>query len=379
MNISTNGKNLIKSFEGCSLYAYKAVPTEQYYTIGWGHYGPDVYAGMTITQSQADALFDQDIVKYVNAVANTNFRFIPNQNQFDALCSFCYNLGTGIMSDFIGMTAIQVANEIPLYNKSGGVILDGLVRRRQAEVTLFNNPISSPPSNPAIPDYGEYETKRYTESGTCYPNTTINIRTEPNAQKSSNIVGQYFYGESVIYDLVVHTNNYVYISWIGGSGARRYMAIKNLITGELFASVSNSNTISSSEYEINRYTESGICYPSTTINIRTEPNSQKSSNIVGQYFYGESVIYDLVVITNKYVYISWIGGSGARRYMTVKDVQTGERWETVFNSFFIKQFIINKTLRFNIIFIHFAILQMILNHHLQDGYFYIHSLFINNL
>ena len=146
MNISTNGKNLIKSFEGCRLYAYKAVSTEQYYTIGWGHYGPDVYAGMTITQKQADDLFDQDIVKYVNPVANTRFGFTPNQNQFDALCSFCYNLGPGIMNDFIGKSANQVASEIPLYNKSGGVVLEGLVRRRKAEVDLFNTPVS--PSTP---------------------------------------------------------------------------------------------------------------------------------------------------------------------------------------------------------------------------------------
>lgn len=51
MNISKVGKDLIKSFEGCVLHAYKPVASEQYYTIGWGHYGPDVYAGMTITQA----------------------------------------------------------------------------------------------------------------------------------------------------------------------------------------------------------------------------------------------------------------------------------------------------------------------------------------
>ena len=40
------GLGLIKSFEGCRLTAYKAVPTEKYYTIGWGHNGPDVTEGM---------------------------------------------------------------------------------------------------------------------------------------------------------------------------------------------------------------------------------------------------------------------------------------------------------------------------------------------
>ncbi|WP_143767420.1 lysozyme, partial [Paenibacillus odorifer] len=54
--ISQVGISLIKSFEGCRLTAYKPVPTETYWTIGWGHYGPDVKAGMTITQAQADSM-----------------------------------------------------------------------------------------------------------------------------------------------------------------------------------------------------------------------------------------------------------------------------------------------------------------------------------
>lgn len=61
---SKNGIELIKSFEGCRLTAYKAVSTEQYYTIGYGHYGSDVYAGMTITQSQAEDMLSNDLKKY---------------------------------------------------------------------------------------------------------------------------------------------------------------------------------------------------------------------------------------------------------------------------------------------------------------------------
>ena len=49
MKISENGISLIKSFEGLRLKAYKAVSTEEYYTIGYGHYGADVAADMVIT------------------------------------------------------------------------------------------------------------------------------------------------------------------------------------------------------------------------------------------------------------------------------------------------------------------------------------------
>lgn len=83
---------------------------------------------------------------------------------------------------------------------------------------------------------GEYEVKRYVEYGTAYPRTTINFRSTPNAQSSSNIIGQYYLGESVNYNLVVQTNKYVYISWVGASsGTRRYMAVMDIITGERFA------------------------------------------------------------------------------------------------------------------------------------------------
>ena len=83
MSMSENGYSLIKQFEGCRLTAYKAVSTEKYYTIGWGHYGSDVYEGMTITQAQADAYLVQDVAssqRAVNTLLTTN-GIIIGQNQ----------------------------------------------------------------------------------------------------------------------------------------------------------------------------------------------------------------------------------------------------------------------------------------------------------
>lgn len=84
-------------------------------------------------------------------------------------------------------------------------------------------------------------------------------------------------------------------------------------------------TPSGNETIVSQYPESGICYPQMTINIRSKPCST-TGEVLDQYYLGESVIYDYVVITNKYVWISWIGGSGRRVYMTVRDQLTGERW-----------------------------------------------------
>ena len=140
--LSTNGLNLIKSFEGCKLTAYKCVPTEKYYTIGYGHYGSDVKAGMTITLKRAEELLLQDCQKFVNHVNSYMDKYNFNQNQFDALVSFAYNIGSIKQLTANGTrTTAQISAKITAYNKSGGKVLNGLVKRRAKEKALFDTPI----------------------------------------------------------------------------------------------------------------------------------------------------------------------------------------------------------------------------------------------
>lgn len=145
--IGTSGMNLIKSFEGCRLEAYKAVSTEKYWTIGWGHYGSDVKQGDKITQAEADALLVKDVASSVAAVNNPACCPITaslNQNQFDALVSFTFNCGAENLKTLCkDRTAAQIADKLTAYNKSGGKVLAGLVRRREAEQKLFNTPVKS--------------------------------------------------------------------------------------------------------------------------------------------------------------------------------------------------------------------------------------------
>ncbi|ULO09686.1 glycoside hydrolase family protein [Paenibacillus sp. 19GGS1-52] len=140
--ISQAGISLIKSFEGCRLAAYKPVQTETYYTIGWGHYGSDVKKGSTITQSQADDMLVSDLAKYESYVNDTSYVPVTaqlNQYQFDALVSFCYNCGNGNLRALCkGRSIKQISESIFNYNKSSGTVLAGLVRRRNAELELFN-------------------------------------------------------------------------------------------------------------------------------------------------------------------------------------------------------------------------------------------------
>jgi GH24 family phage-related lysozyme (muramidase) len=136
MRTSLTGIDLIKKFEGCRLTAYKAVPTEQYYTIGYGHYGADVAPSMTITQATADALLVKDLERFEYQVNDTGLSL--NQNQFDALVSFTYNCGGRNLLQLVkNRTLDQIADALLLYNKAGGKVLEGLNRRRIEERELF--------------------------------------------------------------------------------------------------------------------------------------------------------------------------------------------------------------------------------------------------
>ena len=138
IKISENGKNLIKKYEGLKLTAYKAHPSEKYYTIGYGHYGSDVKPGKKITKEEADKIFEKEIPLYEGRVMKYYSKYKYSQNEFDALVSFCYNVGNIDQLTANGTRSkAKIANSIPLYNKCGGQVLKGLVARRKEEKELF--------------------------------------------------------------------------------------------------------------------------------------------------------------------------------------------------------------------------------------------------
>lgn len=141
--IGQAGLALIKQYEGCRLAAYRCAAGV--WTIGYGHTA-GVHSGMTITQAQADAYLRQDIAKfegYVNNPVCVPITANLNQNQFDALVSFVFNLGAGNLRKLCkGRTAAQIALAMPSYNKAAGKVLAGLTRRRKAEQALFNKAVS---------------------------------------------------------------------------------------------------------------------------------------------------------------------------------------------------------------------------------------------
>lgn len=152
MKTSQRGIDLIKGFEGCKLVAYKPVPTEQYWTIGYGHYGADVKPGEKISQAQAEMYLRADLERFERAVDALGLPL--NQNQHDALVSFAYNCGAGNLKKLCeGRTLSQIADKMLAYNKGGGKVLAGLTRRRNAERALFltgvpDNHVDDPNHNP---------------------------------------------------------------------------------------------------------------------------------------------------------------------------------------------------------------------------------------
>lgn len=143
--IGAAGLALIQKFEGCRLKAYKPVKTEKYWTIGWGHYGPDVREGQTITQAEADAMLKADCQRFADAVDNPAYCPLTaqlNANQRDALISFTFNCGAGCLKTLCrGRSLSQICAAMALYDKSNGKPLAGLTRRRAAEQALFNTPV----------------------------------------------------------------------------------------------------------------------------------------------------------------------------------------------------------------------------------------------
>lgn len=131
----------IGKWEGCRLDAYRC--PAGVWTVGYGHTA-GVTAGMTISQEQADAWFVEDIAKAQRELAK--FVNVPvTRGQFIALVSLAFNVGANyvirrcprLMRAVNAGDIDAAAYEFLDINRAGGVVLEGLTRRRKAEAALF--------------------------------------------------------------------------------------------------------------------------------------------------------------------------------------------------------------------------------------------------
>lgn len=144
MKTGPKGRALIKQFEGWRSRAYR--DPIGVWTIGYGHTSmagpPEVTQDMRITKAEGEAILKRDLVKYETAVSRA-VKVELAQEQFDALVSFCYNVGPGNFRRSSVLRAVNArqwavaARRFALWNRAGGRVLPGLVRRRAAEAALF--------------------------------------------------------------------------------------------------------------------------------------------------------------------------------------------------------------------------------------------------
>ena len=140
MKLDSKGIQLIKDFEGCKLTAYRDVGGTL--TIGVGHTGKDVKVGMTITNEKALELFKKDVAKFEKHVDGYNKIYNFNQNQFNALVSFAYNIGNIDQLTKNGKRTIEeISKKILSYTYCNGKYSSGLYNRRRKEQQLFNRPV----------------------------------------------------------------------------------------------------------------------------------------------------------------------------------------------------------------------------------------------
>ena len=140
MKLGEKGTEILKYFEGCKLTAYQ--DSVGVWTIGYGH-TKGVHDGMTITQEQAEQMLLTELEEYEGYIES--MVTVPlTQNQFDALVVWVYNLGPTNFKNSTLLKELNAGNynaastEIKRWNKAGGKVLAGLVKRREAEAQLFN-------------------------------------------------------------------------------------------------------------------------------------------------------------------------------------------------------------------------------------------------
>lgn len=158
MDMSQGGWDLLKKWEGCILYSYDdadanrrridpGMPVHGTLTIGYGHTGSDVRAGLTWTQAEADQALQSDVGNVANEIKPL-IKAALTDNQFSAFVCLAFNIG---VHAFAGSSALHLANEndladvpdhMKLWNKTTIdhqlVVSPGLQNRRQAEVDLWN-------------------------------------------------------------------------------------------------------------------------------------------------------------------------------------------------------------------------------------------------
>jgi lysozyme len=141
MKMNEKGRALVRRFEGLRLDAYRC--PAGVLTIGYGSTGPHVKTGMVITPGEAERLLDKDLARFETGVTAMIGSVPTSEDEFSAMTSLAFNIGLGRFATSTLLkrhklgNKIGAANAFLMWNKAGGQILKGLMRRREAERALY--------------------------------------------------------------------------------------------------------------------------------------------------------------------------------------------------------------------------------------------------
>ena len=185
MQLSDNGLRFIADFEGFVDHLYS--DPAGHCTVGYGHLvhlgacdgrrSEVPYLVQGITQAAARTLLRLDVKRFEECINRLVLRTL-NQNRFDALVSFAFNVGCGAFEDSTLLRKLnngeyhRVCDELMRWIHGGGEVLPGLVRRREAECELFNRAVSPsviiPPIEGDDEDMAKVIVKKWNSNNTLY-------------------------------------------------------------------------------------------------------------------------------------------------------------------------------------------------------------------
>lgn len=214
MKISQNGLNLIKQYEGLRLSAYR--DPAGILTIGYGH-TRNVVLGQKITEEKAEAYLLEDLVIAQTKVSKLDSTYHWNQNEYDALTSFTFNIGSlTALTKFGTRTKEEIASKMLLYVNAGGKKMQGLVNRRKAEHDLFLTPVPN-----LEPSYTEGTKHKVIVSG-------LRLRKEPTVN-SPEIRKLKKSSSYVVKQTVVDTEGNTWVAIAEGYAAAIYKGKKYIV------------------------------------------------------------------------------------------------------------------------------------------------------
>jgi lysozyme len=147
MKTNRAGIDLIKDFEGLRLIAYQ--DSVGIWTIGYGHTGPEVHKGGSMTAAEAEQTLRQDLAIFEEGITRSLGGAETSENQFAAMVAMAYNIGlkafrsSSVLRFHREHKPIEAANAFNLWNKAGGKVIDGLTRRRKAEGDLYRQEVTA--------------------------------------------------------------------------------------------------------------------------------------------------------------------------------------------------------------------------------------------